>query len=109
MIAWHLVFLFAISFASASIVRRAPLSPITWAGNLSVSSTAENVSLQLSRSATTYVCGGDYYGRGEFAASCDEALRTMAIVPGPARQQFTWGERSMGQYDVPLPQRWMSC
>ena len=44
------------------------------------------------------------YGR-----SCFEAVRQMAIVPGSASRQFTWGPRSQGFYDVPLPQRVISC
>ena len=43
------------------------------------------------------------YGR-----SCFEAVRQMAIVPGSASRQFTWGPRSQGFYDVPLPQRVIS-
>ena len=43
------------------------------------------------------------YGR-----SCFEAVRRLAIVPGSATRQFTWGPRSQGFYDVPLPQRVIS-
>ena len=40
--------------------------------------------------------------------SCFEAVRQMAIVPGSATRQFTWGPRAQGFYDVPLPQRVIS-
>ena len=109
----HLVFFVGISLTSASILRRVPLgtipSPITLVSNPILSSVAENASLGLSTPSITYVCGNGYYGSGAHADSCDEALRTMALVPGPPTQQFTWGERATGQYDLPLPQRWVSC
>ena len=63
----------------------------------------------LEDSPVTYTCEGGYYGTGAHADSCDEALRSMAIVPGSATKTFTWGSRDTGRYDVPLPQRWVSC
>ena len=48
------------------------------------------------------------FGRSTYGRSCFEAVRQMAIVPGSASRQFTWGPRSQGFYDVPLPQRVIS-
>ena len=112
MISSH-VFLLAISGTSASILNHARLdtrlSPITLANDRPLSSNAGNTSLKLIDPNILYVCGDRYYGEGAHADSCDEALRSMAVVPGPATQEFTWGFRDLGQYDVPLPQRWTSC
>ena len=113
MISSYHAFVLGIGLTTASLLPRVPLekppSPITLMSNPVWSSNAENASLQLSDPGVTYVCGGAYYGAGSHADSCDEALRTMALVPGSAMQQFTWGERFMDKYDVPLPQRWVSC
>ena len=112
MVFYHIL-LFAISRTSASILSRAGsgtlLPPIISASDRVPSSNTENRSLQLTDPLIFFVCGDAYYGTGAYANSCDEALRTMAIVSGPPTQQFTWGLRSEGQYDVPLPQRWVSC
>ena len=48
------------------------------------------------------------FGSSAYGGSCFEAVRHMAIVPGSATRQFTWGPRSQGFYDVPLPQRVIS-
>ena len=48
------------------------------------------------------------FGVSAYGRSCFEAVRRMAIVPGSATRQFTWGPRSQGFYDVPLPQRVIS-
>lgn len=110
MISSYRVIIFGISLASASVLRRSQstVSPpsLTLTNNPIPPSVVENTSLPLS--SITYVCGDNYYGSGAFANSCDEAVRTMAVVPGPAAHQFTWGERDMGHYDIPLPQRWYS-
>ena len=111
MISSYQVIIFGISLASASVLRPLQLavlpSSITLTKNISLPSTVDNIRPNLS--SITYVCGGNYYGRGPLADSCDEAVRTMAIVPGSAAQEFTWGERETGIFDVPLPQRWYSC
>lgn len=101
------------SGTSASVLSRTRLdtlpSPITLTSDPTLSSNAGNTSLELTEPNIVYVCGDGDYGEGAHADSCDEALRSMAIVPGPSTQQFTWGPRYLGQYDVPLPQRWTSC
>lgn len=108
-----LTFILCISLISASILSRVPLkisTPLlTSASNPISSQNSTNASLQLITPTITYNCEGGYYGHGQHADSCDEALRSMAIVPGSAAQQFTWGRRTLGHYDVPLPQRWVSC
>ncbi|KAM0799149.1 hypothetical protein BDR22DRAFT_856881 [Usnea florida] len=48
------------------------------------------------------------FGISPHGRSCFEAVRRLAIVPGSATRQFTWGPRSQGFYDVPLPQRMIS-
>ena len=112
MFSYHIIF-FAVSSTSASILSRpgsdTSLLQIVSPSDRVPSSNAANVSLQRTERLILYECGDGYYGTGAHADSCDEALRTMAIVPGSPTQQFTWGDRRLGQYDIPLPQRWVSC
>lgn len=109
------VFALGIPLISASILGRVRVpssespSSLTLASNPIWSSDSTNASVRLSTPVPTYVCKGGYYGTGQHADSCDEALRSMAIVPGRPTQPFTWGQRDTGQYSIPLPQRWVSC
>ena len=58
--------------------------------------------MPLSDSRATYIYEGGYHGSGPDADSRDEALRTMAMVPGAGTTQFAWSERTAGRFDVPL-------
>lgn len=113
MISSFAVLILSSSLTSASLLRRvsqeASPSPITLTNGSIWPSSPKNSSLQLSELDYAYVCQGGYYGEGADADSCDEALRTMGIAPGARTAQFTWGERSRGHFDIPLPQRWVSC
>ena len=110
----HHIALLCISLTSASVLNRGQSetspSSVTLVNNnhLILPSFGQNASLQ--HSSITHECRDGYYGIGAHAESCEEALRTMAIVPVPARRrQLTWGQRNTGNYDIPLPQRWVSC
>ena len=102
------VFLIFKSVDSGIPLQRSPPF-IALAGDPTWSSNSTNASVQLYAPYITYLCEGGYYGHGAYADSCDEALRSMAIALGPPMQQLTWGDRTTGHYDIPLPQRWFSC
>ena len=66
-----------------------------------------NSSTLLGDRVINWCCEADLRSR-PYGRSCFEAVRQMAIVPGSAARQFSWGPRSQGFYDVPLPQRVIS-
>ena len=76
-----------------------PLIPATLSSNLTLSSSAGNLTVN-----PAIRCDGGSYKRDLRTASCLDALLTIPNDPTP----ITFGTRGSGVFDVPLPHRWIS-
>lgn len=82
------------------------INPTNWSSNLSLPSYDTAITYRNSTlSLPTVLCDGETYKSNLLSASCLDAFHT---IPSNV-EELSFGDREDGDFDVPLPYRWVSC